>query len=103
MARIARVIVPDVPHLITQRGNRRMRTFFKPRDYAEYVRLMSGFCAKCGVEIWAYCLMPNHVHLIAVPPSEGGLRRAIGAGQRRYTRYINFRREGRGHLWGGRV
>ena len=51
MARIARVIVPGVPHHITQRGNRRMRTFFERGDYAEYVRLMSEFCAKLG---WRY-------------------------------------------------
>jgi putative transposase len=46
--------------------------------------------------------MPNHVHLIAVPNSKGGLRRAIGEAHRRYTRYVNFREGWRGHLWQGR-
>jgi len=46
--------------------------------------------------------MPNHVHLIAVPNSEDGLRRAIGEAHRRYTRHVNFRQEWRGHLWQGR-
>ena len=54
------------------------------------------------VEIWAYCLMPNHVHLIAVPQSPDGLRLAIGEVHRRYTRMVNFREGWRGHLWQGR-
>ncbi|MDY7033785.1 MAG: transposase [Thermodesulfobacteriota bacterium] len=54
------------------------------------------------MEIWAYCLMPNHVHLIAVPASEDGLRKAIGEAHRRYTRYINFSKGWRGYLWQGR-
>jgi len=52
--------------------------------------------------VWAYCLMPNHVHLIVVPESEDGLRRGLGEAHRRYTRRINFREGWRGHLWQGR-
>jgi putative transposase len=63
---------------------------------------MAEWCSKFGVEIWAYCLMPNHVHLIAVPESEDGLRRAIGEAHRRYTRQVNFREQWKGHLWQGR-
>ena len=57
---------------------------------------------RCEVQVWAYCLMPNHVHLIVVPASEDGLRRALGEAHRRYTRRINFREDWRGHLWQGR-
>ena len=78
MARIARVVVPDIPHHITQRGNRRMETFFSESDYREYLYLMAEWCNRCKVQIWSYCLMPNHTHLIAVPESEEGLVRAIG-------------------------
>lgn len=102
MARLARVVVPGIPHHITQRGNRRQPTFFCDDDYAAYLELMAQWCRNEGVEIWAYCLMPNHVHLIAVPKSEEGLRRAIGEAHRRYTRRINFREGWRGHLWQGR-
>jgi len=102
MARLARVVMPGVPHHITQRGNRRMRTFFEDEDYEAYLELMAEWCGKLGVEVWAYCLMPNHVHLIAVPESEDALRRAIGEAHRRYTRRINFREGWRGHLWQGR-
>ena len=102
MARIARVIAAGIPHHVTQRGNRRMTTFFEDSDYSAYIDLMAEWCGKCGVEIWAYCLMPNHVHLIAVPESEDGLRRGIGEAHRRYSRMINFRQDWRGHLWQGR-
>jgi putative transposase len=102
MARLARVVVPEIPHHITQRGNRRQQTFFFSDDYSAYVDLMAEWCARHDVEIWAYCLMPNHVHLIAAPESEDGLRRAIGEAHRRYSRRVNFREGWRGHLWQGR-
>lgn len=102
MARIARVIATGIPHHVTQRGNRRMTTFFRDEDYQAYIALMVEWCRKCGVEIWAYCLMPNHVHLIAVPDTDDGLRRGIGEAHRRYSRMINFRENWRGHLWQGR-
>ncbi len=102
MARIARVVAANYPHHITQRGNRRQDTFFCEDDYRCYKKLMAEWCSKFGVQIWAYCLMPNHVHLIAVPESEDGLRRAIGEAHRRYTRQVNFREQWKGHLWQGR-
>ena len=102
MARLARLVIPGLPHHITQRGNRRQQTFFNEGDYAAYVELMAEWCREQGVEIWSYCLMPNHTHLIAVPSSEDGLRWAIGEAHRRYTRRINFREKWRGYLWQGR-
>lgn len=99
MARIARVVAPGYPHHVTQRGNRRQQTFFCEDDYLAYLELMAEWCRKCRVDIWAWCLMPNHVHLIAVPQIAEGLARAIGEAHRRYTRRINFREQWRGHLW----
>jgi putative transposase len=99
MARMARVIASGIPHHVTQRGNRRQQTFFCDDDYLEYLSLMAEWCGKCGVQIWAWCLMPNHVHLIAVPSTEDALARAIGEAHRRYTRRVNFRENWRGHLW----
>ncbi len=99
MARIARVVAEGMPHHITQRGNRRQKTFFSDEDYAAYSDLMALWCRKYGVDIWAYCLMPNHIHLIAVPAKKENLRLAIGEAHRRYTRRINFRQGWRGHLW----
>lgn len=99
MARIARIVVPGYPHHVTQRGNRRQKTFFRDSDYQLYIYLMAEFCRKTNTEIWAYCLMPNHVHFVMVPKTENGLRTAIGEAHRRYTRTINSRKNWRGHLW----
>jgi putative transposase len=79
-----------------------MPTFFRDEDYQAYISLMAEWCRKCGIEVWAYSLMPNHVHLITVPESEDALRRGIGEAHRRYSRMINFREEWKGHLWQGR-
>jgi putative transposase len=63
---------------------------------------MAEWCRKRKVAILSYCLMPNHVHLIAVPDAEEGLRLAIGEAHRRYTSMINRRQKWVGHLWQGR-
>ena len=102
MARIARAVAPGFPHHVIQRGNRRMQTFFNDDDYAAYLRLMTEWCGKRSVEIWAYCLMPNHVHFIMVPNITDGLKSAVGEAHRRYTLRINYRNGWRGHLWQGR-
>ena len=79
MARIARIVAPSIPHHITQRGNRRQETFFNDDDYLEHLNLISTWCRKYKVDIWAYCLMPNHIHLVAVPGSEDALKAATDA------------------------
>jgi putative transposase len=101
MARLARIVAPDVPHHVTQRGNRRQRTFFSDADYLRYLQLAAEWCAKAGVECWGYCLMPNHVHLILTPRSEGALRAAMAPIHWRYTFEINKREGWRGYLWQG--
>ncbi|MBI4342951.1 MAG: transposase [Candidatus Omnitrophica bacterium] len=102
MARIARVVVPGFPHHITQRGNRRLPVFFDESDYHAYKTLLAQWCRKAQVQVWAYCLMTNHVHLILVPATADGLRAALGEAHRRYTRRVNFREGWRGHLWQAR-
>jgi len=102
MGRVARVVSPGMPHHITQRGNRRMATFLQESDYGVYVNLMRTWCGRHGVAIVAYCLMPNHVHLIAIPETVDGLAHAAGEAHRRYTCHINQREGWRGYLWQGR-
>ena len=102
MARLARAVIPNCPHHVTQRGNRRQATFFCEGDYALYLELVGQHFPRYAVELWAYCLMPNHVHLLACPTDSTGLARAMGEVHRRYTREINFREEWRGFLWQGR-
>jgi len=77
MPRQARVILPDYPHHVTQRGNRRQQTFFDDEDYALYRDLMAAACAQFQVRCRAWCLMPNHVHLVLKPADETGLARAV--------------------------
>ncbi|TQF39246.1 transposase [Bradyrhizobium sp. UNPF46] len=102
MARLARVVIPGHPHHVTQRGNGRARTFFDDGDYALYRDLLAAGCHAAGVEVWAWCLMPNHVHLILVPSDADGLRRALAPVHRRYAGIIHARRKRTGHFWQGR-
>src|SRR3954469_24519931 len=102
MARLSRTVVPGLAHHVTQRGNRRQHTFFGSADYLLYIALLAECCDRFGVEIWAYCLMPNHVHLVAIPDSADALRRAIGETHRRYTLHVNRREGWAGYLWQGR-
>ena len=102
MARLARVVVPEMPHHVIQRGNRRQVVFFSNEDKASYLKILSLQARLFGVKIWAYCLMNNHVHLIAVPKREDSLVKAVGETHALYTRMINFREGWRGYLWQGR-
>ncbi len=99
MARMPRLVVPGYPHHVTQRGNRRMKTFFCDDDYRAYLALVADAKADACVSVWAYCLMPNHVHLVVVPEQEDSLARLFRYVHRRYSRRINFREKWRGHLW----
>ena len=102
MPRQARIVLPGQPHHVVQRGNRRQQTFFRPEDYAAYLTIARTAFQAAEVEVWAYCLMPNHVHLVVTPPSETALAAAVGGTHLRYTRYINAREGWTGALWQGR-
>lgn len=102
MSRLARVVIPGHPHHVTQRGNGRAQTFFGEGDYALYRDLLAANCRTAGVEVWAWCLMPNHVHLIMVPSDTDGLRRALARVHRSYAGTIQARRKRTGHFWQGR-
>lgn len=102
MPRSGRVVVPGAPHHVVQRGNRRQRTFFGDADYQAYLDLAGKAFAEAGVEVWAYCLMPNHVHLVVTPSTADGLTRAVASTHAKYTRRINEREGCAGFLWQGR-
>jgi len=102
MARVARTVIPGLPHHVTQRGNRRAPVFFSDDDYRVYASLVGRAARACGTEIWAFCLMPNHVHFVLVPSIEDGLRRTFAEAHRQYTGRINARFGWTGHLWQGR-
>jgi putative transposase len=94
-----RLIVPGYPHHATQRGSRRQRTFFGEDDYRFYLALLAKARLEADVSIWAYCLMPNHVHLVAVPRHAAGLAFMFRTVHRAYACRINEREGWRGHLW----
>lgn len=95
-------MVPGIAHHVTQRGNRRQPVFFSEEDYAAYVDLVAASARDRGVRCLAWCLMPNHVHLILVPTDADGLRAALADAHRRYSRRINFAHGWTGYLWQGR-
>jgi putative transposase len=102
MTRYARIVVPGAPHHVTQRGNRREPIFFENGDQEVYRDLLAEQTAKYRVAVWAWCLMPNHVHLILTACDEKGLGRAVGEAHRRYTNFINARGRWSGHLFQSR-
>ncbi|HWA60471.1 MAG TPA: transposase [Caulobacteraceae bacterium] len=102
MARLARIVVPGEPHHVTQRGNHRERVFFGEDDYRAYLDLIASASRAAQTAIWAYCLMPNHVHFIMIPGREDSLRVTFAEAHRRYAARIHGRRRVTGHLWQGR-
>jgi putative transposase len=102
MARLARIVLPDIPHHVTQRGNGRAQTFFCEADYRLYLTLLADHCRAARVAIWAWCLMPNHVHLILTPADADGLRKSLSKVHRQYAGHIHARERRTGHFWQGR-
>jgi putative transposase len=102
MARLARVVIPNIPHLVTQRGNGGAKTFFSDDDYGFYLKLLTEACAANRVRCLAYVLMPNHLHLILQPRDAEGLSKAMSSVHRAYAGHINTRRKKTGHFWQGR-
>lgn len=101
MPRIARIAVAGIPYHIIQRGNRNQTVFFSDGDREYYLRLLKEQARIHGLKFWAYCLMDNHVHLIAVPQTEASFK-AIAETHRTYTWQINSQKDWRGYLWQGR-
>jgi putative transposase len=102
MPRIARVVAEGVPHHITQRGNGRQTVFGDAQDHHVYLKLLREYTREHGLQVWAWCLMSNHVHLLAVPQTSESLSRALGRIHSDYARYRNARAASCGHLWQAR-
>jgi putative transposase len=102
MPRLSRVVFPGVPHHITQRGNRQEDVFFTDDNRNIYLSWLKEYSDRHKVDVIAYCLMTNHVHLVAVPQDEGGLERVLRPLHMRYAQLLNKERGWKGHLWQGR-
>ncbi len=97
-----RITIAGLPHHVVQRGLNGRQTFLSDDDYGAYLEIMKECCLRHGVDVWAYCLMPDHAHLIAVPGERQALTRCLRAAHGRYTKYINLRTGSRGQFWQGR-
>ena len=102
MPRIARVVIPGIPHHLTQRGNRREDVFFADSDRQRYLELLLEYSAKHGLETLAYCLMTNHVHLVCVPARVDSLSLVLKPLDLRYAQHVNWTHGISGRLWQGR-
>ena len=102
MPRIARLCGVGLPHHITQRGNNRVTVFFEDEDRKFYLKILNQYSDQWTFEVLAYCLMPNHVHILAVPRKEESLAKGIGGTNLVYTQYINRKYTRSGRLWQNR-
>lgn len=102
MPRLPRAVFAGFPHHITQRGNRREPVFFSDEDRQVYLSWLKEYADKHQVEVLAYCLMTNHVHLIAVPATDDGLQQMLKPLHMRYAQRFNRQRDWKGHVWQGR-
>jgi len=102
MPRLARLVIPNYPHHIIHRGNHQENVFLTDNDKKLYIKHLCIYAKEAGIDFWAYCLMDNHVHFIAVPKREDSLAVGFKEAHKHYTRIINHRKNWRGHLWEGR-
>ena len=102
MPRIARAVAVGFPHHITQRGNYKQTVFDKEEDYRQYLDWLILYRKKYSLKIWAYCLMSNHVHFIAVPMAHDSLAKTFNTLHMRYSQHMNMKKNAIGHLWQGR-
>ena len=98
MSRLPRLVIPELPHHVTQRGNGRQQTFFGEDDYRLYLDLLGRHCRAAEVAVWSWVLMPNHVHLVLVPRDRDGIRRALSKVHRAYAGAIHARLNRSGHF-----
>ena len=102
MPRIARIVTQGFPYHITHRGNNKQDIFFVDDDRKTYLEILKRQSSKYGLTIMGYCLMRNHIHLIAIPQNSDSLANAVGRTHFVYTQYINSLHNRSGHLWQGR-
>ncbi len=102
MPRVSRIVVEDHPHHITQRGNYKQIIFAGEKDYKFYLERLNEYTNKYKLSILAYCLMPNHVHFVAIPVEKDSLAKTFNACHMRYAHYFNKIKHLIGHLWQGR-
>ncbi|MGE4295815.1 MAG: transposase [Campylobacterales bacterium] len=91
----------EVQHIIS-RGNARMAVFHDAEDYSKFLALLKEFKKLHGIEVYAYCLMPNHFHLALKSLNEGSVSPFMQKLMTTYVRYHHHKYKASGHLWQGR-
>ena len=102
MPKPPRIVIPEVPHHVTQRGNNHQPIFLENEDRAVYLSILKEYCTLYGLHVFGYCLMTNHVHLVVTPPTQRSLSSGIGYSHRLYAQKINKKYDRSGHLWESR-
>ena len=102
MARLPRVVIVDIPHHVTQRGNARQVILASDADRVTYLELLREYSQLYALSLLGYCLMSNHVHLIAVPQTPEALSQSLKQAHGRYAAYWNAQQSSTGHVWQGR-
>jgi putative transposase len=102
MPRHARIVVVDLPHHVTQRGNHQEAVFLSDEDRAIYLDLIRENARQSSLTLLGYALMGNHVHWIVVPRTPDAMAKALGRAHYRYAHYYQARRRVTGHLWQNR-
>ena len=102
MPRIARAVMVDYPHHITQRGNNRQKVFFAQYTWRRYLDWLTEYAQKHQVDILAYCLMTNHIHLLVKPRQSASLAKTMQGLNLKYTQFINHQYHRTGRIWAGR-
>ena len=102
MARLARSTIIGYPHQVTQRGNYEQTVFEEEADYRRYLSWLRECSDRYSIEIWAYCLMRNHVHFVCIPKTDGALAHAFNTLHMKYAQYFHGKKGVTGHLWRGR-
>lgn len=94
--------MPGAPHHILQEGNNGQNVFFSNEDRTYFLETLYEQSYKYGLEVWAWCLMNNHIHLVATPEEEQSLAKTIGRVNQVYAMYLNRQYGRSGHLWQNR-
>jgi len=102
MVRLLRITPTDIPVHLIQRGNNRQACFISDEDHGAYAGWLKEYSHKYKVEIHAWVMMTNHVHLLCTPRQEGGVSKMMQSLGRRYVQYFNVEYRRSGTLWEGR-
>lgn len=102
MPRIARVVFPECPHHVTQRGSNRMDIFLDQQDREFFLGCLRKWSGQTETRVWAYCLMTNHFHLVLVPATAESMGRCLHGVTFRYAQHFNWRHRHSGRLWQNR-